>query len=92
MAYPRGTGQLRLAAERAVDTRARPLQRSAAPLGRPLTAADVLTAREVADLLGVPQSTVADWARRGVIPSRKVGRRRLYLRPQLERLLLEERT
>jgi excisionase family DNA binding protein len=61
------------------------------PLDRPLTAADVLTAREVAELLHVPRSTVEDWARRGVIPSRKVGRRRLYLRPSIETLLLEER-
>ena len=61
------------------------------PLGRPLTAADVLTAREVADLLRVPRSTVEDWARRGVIPSRKVGRRRLYLRPSIEMLLLDDR-
>jgi excisionase family DNA binding protein len=60
-------------------------------LGRPLTAADVLTAREVADLLHVPRSTVEDWARRGVIPSRKVGRRRLYLRPSIETLLLDDR-
>jgi excisionase family DNA binding protein len=64
-------------------------RRSDQPLGRPLTAADVLTAREVANLLHVPQSTVEDWARRGVIPSRKVGRRRLYLRPSIEALLLE---
>jgi excisionase family DNA binding protein len=61
------------------------------PLGRPLTAADVLTAREVAELLRVPKSTVEDWARRGVIPSRKVGRRRLYLRPGIETLLLDDR-
>ncbi|MGA2321788.1 MAG: helix-turn-helix domain-containing protein [Solirubrobacteraceae bacterium] len=59
--------------------------------GRPLTAADVLTASEVADLLHVPRSTIEDWARRGVIPSRKVGRRRLYLRPSIETLLLDDR-
>lgn len=58
-------------------------------LGRPLSAADVLTASEVAALLHVPRSTVEDWARRGVIPSRKVGRRRLYLRQQIEALLLD---
>ena len=57
---------------------------------RPLTAADVLTAGEVARLLHVPKSTVEDWARRGVIPSRKVGRRRLYLRQRIEALLLDE--
>jgi excisionase family DNA binding protein len=51
----------------------------------------VLTAGEVADLLRVPRSTVEDWARRGVIPSRKVGRRRLYLRPSIETLLLDGR-
>ena len=61
------------------------------PLGRPLTAADVLTAREVATLLHVPRSTVEDWARRGVIPSKKVGRRRLYLRQRIEALLLNDR-
>jgi excisionase family DNA binding protein len=61
-------------------------------LDRPLTAADVLTAREVAELLHVPRSTIEDWARRGVIPSRKMGRRRLYLRPNIEALLLEERS
>jgi len=61
-------------------------------LDRPLTAADVLTAGEVAKLMHVPRSTVEDWARRGVIPSRKVGRRRLYLRPNIEALLLEERS
>ena len=59
-------------------------------LGRPLSAADVLTAREVAALLHVPRSTVEDWARRGVIPSRKVGRRRLYLRQRIETLLLDD--
>jgi excisionase family DNA binding protein len=62
------------------------------PPGRPLTAADVLTAGGVASLLHVPQSTVEDWARRGAIPSRKVGRRRLYLLPRIETLLLEPRS
>ncbi len=55
---------------------------------RPLTAADVMTAREVADLLHMPQSTVEDLARRGVIPSRKVGRRRIYIRSRVEAFLL----
>ena len=62
----------------------------ATALRRPLTAADVMTAAEVAALLRVPRSTVEDWARRGVIPSRKVGRRRLYIRSKLEELLLAE--
>jgi excisionase family DNA binding protein len=59
--------------------------------GAPLTAADVLTAAEVAALLRVPKSTVEDWARRNIVPSRKVGRRRLYIRSRIEALLLEER-
>jgi excisionase family DNA binding protein len=56
----------------------------------PLTAADVMTAAEVAVLLRVPRSTVEDWARRGIVPSRKVGRRRLYIRSRIEALLLNE--
>jgi excisionase family DNA binding protein len=59
---------------------------------RPLTAADVMTAAEVAALLRVPRSTVEDWARRGIVPSRKVGRRRLYIRSKIEALLLDDDT
>jgi excisionase family DNA binding protein len=57
---------------------------------RPLTAADVMTAAEVAALLRVPRSTVEDWARRGIVPSKKVGRRRLYIRSRIEALLLDD--
>ncbi|MGO9759821.1 MAG: helix-turn-helix domain-containing protein [Solirubrobacteraceae bacterium] len=57
---------------------------------RPLTAADVMTAAEVAALLRVPRSTVEDWARRGIVPSKKVGRRRLYVRSRIEALLLDD--
>ena len=53
-----------------------------------LTAADVMSVSEVAELLHVPKSTVADWARRGIVPSVKIGRRRLYVRRQIEALLL----
>jgi excisionase family DNA binding protein len=60
------------------------------PDRRPLTAADVMTAGEVARLMHVPQSTVERWARVGAIPSRKVGRRRLYIRPSIEALLLDD--
>jgi excisionase family DNA binding protein len=55
-----------------------------------LTADDVMTAREVARLLHAPVSTVEDWARRGVLPSVKVGRRRLYIRQRVEEELLGE--
>ena len=61
---------------------------AAPPALAPLTAADVLSARDVAELLHVPVSTVHDWARRGVLPSRKIGRRRLYIRQQIEAVLL----
>jgi len=59
---------------------------------RPLTAADVMTAAKVAALLRVPRSTVEDWARRGIVPSKKVGRRRLYVRAKIEALLLGDDT
>jgi excisionase family DNA binding protein len=62
--------------------------RSSPTLGRPLTAADVMTVGEVADVMRVPKSTVEDWARRGIVPSRKIGRRRLYIRSRIEALLL----
>jgi excisionase family DNA binding protein len=60
------------------------------PDRRPLSAADVLTAGEVAELLRCPTSTVEDWARRGIVPSRKIGRRRLYIRQHIEALLLAD--
>jgi excisionase family DNA binding protein len=59
-------------------------------MSAPLTAADVLTASEVAELLHMPQSSVEHLARVGGIPSRKIGRRRLYVRSQVEALLLSE--
>jgi excisionase family DNA binding protein len=54
---------------------------------RRLTADDVMLAREVAGLLHAPVSTVEDWARRGILPSVKIGRRRLYIREQIETVL-----
>jgi excisionase family DNA binding protein len=47
-----------------------------------------MRASEVAVLLHIPVSTVHDWARRGLLPSRKIGRHRLYVRQQIEALLL----
>ncbi|MHB1539168.1 MAG: helix-turn-helix domain-containing protein [Solirubrobacteraceae bacterium] len=55
-----------------------------------LTAADVMSLAEVAELLHVPRSTLSDWARRGILPSVKIGRRRLYIRQQIEAMLLRE--
>ncbi|MGC2372374.1 MAG: helix-turn-helix domain-containing protein [Solirubrobacteraceae bacterium] len=59
---------------------------AAAPPER-LTAADVMTGREVAALLHAPVSTVEDWARRNILPSVKIGRRRLYIRQNIEGVL-----
>jgi excisionase family DNA binding protein len=44
----------------------------------------VLDAGEVADLLRMPLSTVLDFARRGVIPGHKLGRRWIFLRDEIE--------
>jgi excisionase family DNA binding protein len=52
----------------------------ATPAARPLTRTDVMSTREVADLLGIPRSTVYELARRGDLPARRVGRRWLFLR------------
>jgi excisionase family DNA binding protein len=57
---------------------------------RRLTADDVMIAREVAGLLHTPVSTVEDWARRGILPSVKIGRRRLYIRQNIEMVLSDQ--
>ncbi len=61
---------------------------TALPAARPITRRDVMTAPEVAELLGTSKSTIEDWARRGVIPSRKRGRRRFFLRWEIEAWLI----
>jgi excisionase family DNA binding protein len=43
-----------------------------------------MTAREVAAVLRMKVSTIEDYARRGVLPSIKVGRHRRFVRSQLE--------
>ncbi len=49
-----------------------------------LTREDVLDGREVAGLLHLPVSSVLDYARRGLLPGRKLGRRWVFLRDELE--------
>jgi excisionase family DNA binding protein len=56
-------------------------------LGTGLTRDEVMTAREVADLLRMPKSTVYELARRGELPARRLGRTWRFLRPRLEELL-----
>jgi len=41
---------------------------------------ELLTTDEVAELLHIPPLTVSDYARRGVLPSIKLGRHRRFVR------------
>lgn len=52
-----------------------------------LTRDEVMTAREVADLLHMPVSTVYELARRGELPACRLGRTWRFLRPRLEQRL-----
>ena len=52
-----------------------------------LTRNEVMTAREVADLLKMPVSTIYQLARRGELPASRLGRTWRFLRPRLEEVL-----
>ena len=52
-----------------------------------LTRDEVMTAREVAELLRMPVSTVYELARKGVLPANRLGRTWRFLRPRLEQML-----
>jgi excisionase family DNA binding protein len=52
-----------------------------------LTRDEVMTGREVADLLKMPVSTIYQLARRGELPASQLGRTWRFLRPRLEDLL-----
>lgn len=56
---------------------------------RSLTASEVMTARQVAELLHLPLSTVYHLAREGQLPAKRFGRAWRFLRPRLEELLWE---
>lgn len=56
---------------------------------RPLTRTDVLSTTEVAEILGIPRSTVHELARRGDLPARRVGRRWLFLRDRIAAALTQ---
>lgn len=55
---------------------------------RGLTRADLMTAGQVAELLGVPVSTVREWGRRGVLPRVKLGRHVRFVRAHVEAAIL----
>jgi DNA-binding transcriptional MerR regulator len=38
----------------------------------------------------VPVSTIHHWAREGTLPSRKLGKRRIFIRQKVEALLLDD--
>lgn len=55
-----------------------------------LSRVQVMRAEQVAAMLGVPVSTIHEWARTGRIPSRKRGKHRLFIRAEIERWILAD--
>ena len=49
--------------------------------------AELMTAGQVAELLQMRRSTVEDYARRGLLPSLKLGRHRRFVRSDVEAAL-----
>jgi excisionase family DNA binding protein len=45
---------------------------------------ELMTAEQVAELLLLPISTIKDYARRGVLPSIKLGKHRRFVRSQVQ--------
>ena len=56
---------------------------------RGLTRAELMTSREVAELLDVPISTVLEWGRNGTLPRVKLGRHVRFIRAHVEAAILE---
>jgi excisionase family DNA binding protein len=55
----------------------------------PITREDVLTVADVAALLELTPFTVKDYARRGLLPGRKLGRHWRFLRTDIEEAILK---
>ena len=55
---------------------------------RGLTRAELMTSREVAELLRVPISTILEWGRNGTLPRVKLGRHVRYIRSHVEAAIL----
>ena len=51
----------------------------------------LLDARQASALLGIPRSSIYDYAKRGVLPHVKIGRHLKFIRSDLERALVERR-
>jgi excisionase family DNA binding protein len=56
-----------------------------------LKRSDLMTAREVAELLYVPVSTVHEWGREAVLPRIKLGRHVRFLRSEAQAAILAAR-
>ncbi len=52
---------------------------------------ELLTSREVAELLRMKRTTIEDYARRGILPSLKLGRHRRFVRSDVEAALMKLR-
>jgi excisionase family DNA binding protein len=52
---------------------------------------EMMTSAEIAELLRMKRSTVEDYARRGLLPSIKLGRHRRFIRSDVEAALVELR-
>jgi len=66
-----------------VDAQVRPRD-EATDKAFPSALDELMTAHQVAVLLLLPTSTVMDYARRGVLPSIKLGKHRRFVRSQVE--------
>ena len=56
---------------------------------RPLGREDILTAGQVAELLGLREGTIEDYARRDLLPSFKLGKHRRFIRAQVDARIAE---
>src|SRR5205807_9800749 len=60
------------------------------PLANSSLLDELMTARQMADILQMRVSTVEGYARRGLLPSVKVGRHRRFIRSQVEQRVREQ--
>jgi len=59
---------------------------------RPLGREDILDREQVGELLGLQPSTVDDLRRRGDLPAIRLGRHRRFLRVDVERFVVANRS